>query len=137
MPDQPADARNGSSSPPQRKAQQPPVCRDKRFGRCPDSPCYGGVVRPHTPGECAEGGKDQPARRVDEAAAGEILAAHAHAQVGMPMFRNLGPSVAAERFMEEADAVEARLGQQGRKRTRMNSNHQWTTHMPSSACKKN
>src|SRR3546814_5791170 len=67
--------------------------RDKRFGRCPDSPCYGGVVRPHTPGECAEGGKDQPARRVDEAAAGEILAAHAHAQLGMPMSRNLGPSV--------------------------------------------
>src|SRR3546814_7788931 len=110
MPDQPADARNGSSSPPQRKAQQPPVCRDKRFGRCPDSPCYGGVVRPHTPGECAEGGKDQPARRGDETAAGENLAAHAHAQLGIPMSRNLGPSVAAEAFMAQADALEARLG---------------------------
>src|SRR3546814_13277084 len=44
-------------------------------------------------------------------AAGEILAAHAHAQLGMPMSRNLGPSVAAERFMAQADAVEARLVQ--------------------------
>src|SRR3546814_16691061 len=44
-------------------------------------------------------------------AAGEIFAAHAHAQLGMPMSRNLGPSVAAERFMAQADAVEASLVQ--------------------------